>query len=181
MKGCHWKNWHIWEAETWKRPLNFILKKGTKAVFWNLVGCMCSLSQECSSLKLQKCQLGYLLSLPSLWLPHPVLKLQSLQASSPSLPSILWIYEIRPRQWMNSKREVPFQNLFLPPTMRSAVVQLSQPEHPLLTIHQRIKSEFKQTLGDNEGQGSLACCSPWGRRVGYNWATERQEEQNKTS
>ena len=20
----------------------------------------------------------------------------------------------------------------------------------------------KQTLGDNEGQGSLACCSPWG-------------------
>ena len=25
-------------------------------------------------------------------------------------------------------------------------------------------------LGD--GQGSLACCSPWGRRVGDNWATE---------
>ena len=22
--------------------------------------------------------------------------------------------------------------------------------------------EFKQTLGDSEGQGSLACCSPWG-------------------
>ena len=22
------------------------------------------------------------------------------------------------------------------------------------------------------GQGSLACCSPWGRRVGHNWATE---------
>ena len=22
--------------------------------------------------------------------------------------------------------------------------------------------EFEQTLGDNEGQGSLACCSPWG-------------------
>ena len=22
--------------------------------------------------------------------------------------------------------------------------------------------EFKQTLGENEGQGSLACCSPWG-------------------
>ena len=22
--------------------------------------------------------------------------------------------------------------------------------------------EFKQTLGDGEGQGSLACCSPWG-------------------
>ena len=22
--------------------------------------------------------------------------------------------------------------------------------------------EFEQTLGDNEGQGSLVCCSPWG-------------------
>ena len=24
--------------------------------------------------------------------------------------------------------------------------------------------EFKQTLGDSEGQGSLACCSPWGHK-----------------
>ena len=23
--------------------------------------------------------------------------------------------------------------------------------------------EFEQALGDGEGQGSLACCSPWGR------------------
>ena len=26
--------------------------------------------------------------------------------------------------------------------------------------------EFEQTLGD-EGQGRLACCSPWGHRVGH--------------
>ena len=24
--------------------------------------------------------------------------------------------------------------------------------------------EFEQALGDDEGQGSLACCSPWGRK-----------------
>ena len=24
--------------------------------------------------------------------------------------------------------------------------------------------EFEQALGDGEGQGSLACCSPWGRK-----------------
>ena len=24
------------------------------------------------------------------------------------------------------------------------------------------RHEFKQDLGDGEGQGSLACCSPWG-------------------
>ena len=31
--------------------------------------------------------------------------------------------------------------------------------HHLLNGH-----EFKQALGDDEGQGSLARCSPWGRR-----------------
>ena len=34
--------------------------------------------------------------------------------------------------------------------------------------------EFEQTLGDGEGQGSLACYSPWGCRVGHNWETEQQ-------
>ena len=24
--------------------------------------------------------------------------------------------------------------------------------------------EFEQTVGDSEGQGSLACCSPWGHK-----------------
>ena len=24
--------------------------------------------------------------------------------------------------------------------------------------------EFEQALGDGEGQGSLACCGPWGRK-----------------
>ena len=28
------------------------------------------------------------------------------------------------------------------------------------------------SLGIDDGQGSLACCSPWGRRVGHHWAAE---------
>ena len=28
--------------------------------------------------------------------------------------------------------------------------------------HQLSGREFEQTLGDSEGQGSLACCTPWG-------------------
>ena len=28
--------------------------------------------------------------------------------------------------------------------------------------HQLDGHEFEQTHGDSEGQGSLACCSPWG-------------------
>ena len=31
-----------------------------------------------------------------------------------------------------------------------------------------------ETLGDDEGQGSLACCSPWCRRVRHDLATEQQ-------
>ena len=29
--------------------------------------------------------------------------------------------------------------------------------------------EFEQTPGVGDGQGSLACCSPWGHRVGQDW------------
>ena len=30
--------------------------------------------------------------------------------------------------------------------------------------HQFSGHEFEQTLGDSEGQGSPACCRPWGHR-----------------
>ena len=30
--------------------------------------------------------------------------------------------------------------------------------------HQLNGHEFEQTPGDDEGQGSLACCSPWGHK-----------------
>ena len=30
--------------------------------------------------------------------------------------------------------------------------------------HQLNGDKFKQTLGDSEKQGSLACCSPWGHK-----------------
>ena len=30
--------------------------------------------------------------------------------------------------------------------------------------HRLNRHEFEQTLGDGEGQGSLVCCSPWGRK-----------------
>ena len=30
--------------------------------------------------------------------------------------------------------------------------------------HHFDRHEFEQTPGDSEGQGSLACCSPWGHK-----------------
>ena len=34
--------------------------------------------------------------------------------------------------------------------------------------------ELGQTSVDGEGPGGLACCSPWGHRVGHDWATEQK-------
>ena len=31
--------------------------------------------------------------------------------------------------------------------------------------HRLNRHEFEQTLGDSDGQGSLACCSPWGHNT----------------
>ena len=40
--------------------------------------------------------------------------------------------------------------------------------------HQFNRDEFQQTPGNSGGQGSLACCSPWGRKeLG---ATERVDK-----
>ena len=42
--------------------------------------------------------------------------------------------------------------------------------------------EFKQDLGDGEGQGGLACCSPWHRsRVWHDLVTEQQQRQQPWS
>ena len=38
--------------------------------------------------------------------------------------------------------------------------------------HQLNGNEFEQALGDGEGQGSLACCSPWGCKE---WDTTEQQ------
>ena len=40
--------------------------------------------------------------------------------------------------------------------------------------HQLNGHEFEQTPGDGEGEGSLACCSPWVAKS--NWATEQQQK-----
>ena len=39
--------------------------------------------------------------------------------------------------------------------------------------------ESEQTLGGCEGQGSLECCGPWGRRVRRDLANEHQQQQQQ--
>ena len=44
--------------------------------------------------------------------------------------------------------------------------------------HQLNGHEFEQTLGDSEGQGSLACCSPWSHKESA--MTEQLNNNNNT-
>ena len=38
-------------------------------------------------------------------------------------------------------------------------------EDEMVGCHHRLNGhEFEQTQGDNERQGSLVCCSPWGHK-----------------
>ena len=37
-------------------------------------------------------------------------------------------------------------------------------ENEMAGSHRLNEREFEQTLGDGKGQGSLVCCSPWGRK-----------------
>ena len=43
--------------------------------------------------------------------------------------------------------------------------------------HQLNGHEFEQTLGDSDGQGSLACCNPWDCRVRHDFVTKQQQQQ----
>ena len=46
-------------------------------------------------------------------------------------------------------------------------------EDEMVGWHHRFNGhEFEQALAVGDGQGGLACCSPWGCRVRYYWATE---------
>ena len=46
-------------------------------------------------------------------------------------------------------------------------------EDEMVGCHHRVdRHEFKQAPGVGDGQGSLVCCSPWGRRVPHDWVTE---------
>ena len=48
-------------------------------------------------------------------------------------------------------------------------------------LHWLDRRESEWTLGVGDGQGGLACCDSWGRRVGYDWVTNTQHVMSGTS
>ena len=50
-------------------------------------------------------------------------------------------------------------------------------EDEMVGWHHRLNGhEFEQASGDDEGQGSLACCIPWGRKE--SGTTEQQQQSS---
>ena len=48
-------------------------------------------------------------------------------------------------------------------------------ENEMVGWHHRLSGHgFEQTLGDDEGQGSLMCCSAWDHKESDTTATEQQ-------
>ena len=45
-------------------------------------------------------------------------------------------------------------------------------------LHRLDGHEFEQDPGLGDGQGGLACCSPWGHGVRHNWVTELSWREN---
>ena len=56
-------------------------------------------------------------------------------------------------------------------------------ENEMVGCHHRLNGhEFEQALGDGEGQGNLACCSPWGRtESGTTEQVKKQQQQRYTT
>ena len=53
-------------------------------------------------------------------------------------------------------------------------------EDGMVGWHHRLDGhEFEQALGVGDGQGSLVCSRPWGRRVGHDLTTEQKQSGSK--
>ena len=99
----------------------------------------------------------------------------------------LWIFIGR----TDAKAEAP---ILWPPDAKSQLIrkdpdagkdwrqeEKGMTEDEMVGWHQRLNGhEFEQAPGDNEGQGSLACCrqSMGLQRVRHKWATEQQQIAN---
>ena len=60
-------------------------------------------------------------------------------------------------EWINTPSRRSPRNLY-------RFFQITRWVRPLKWRHRLNGHEFKQTLGDREGQGNLECCSPWGHK-----------------
>ena len=64
---------------------------------------------------------------------------------------------------MELQMQLAFFFLLLSVLTLMFTLHYEQGEDEMVGWHHQLNGyEFEQALGDGEGQGSLACCSPWG-------------------
>ena len=83
---------------------------------------------------------------------------------------ILWPHDVK--SWLTGKKK----NLDAGKDWRKKETGAGEDERAR-QHHQLNGQQSKQTPGDSEEQGSLACCSSWGCRVGHDLATEQQQQK----
>ena len=109
-----------------------------------------------------------------------------------TLESLLDCKEIHPvhpkgnQSWTDAEAETP---ILWPPDVKSWLIwkepdagkdwrqeEKGMTEDEMVGWHYRLSGhEFEQALGVGDGQGSLACCSPWGRKE-----SDKTEQLNLT-
>ena len=74
------------------------------------------------------------------------------------------------KQAKNSYREtarlsIPLKSTELLSSMQLSILEKGMTENEMVGWHHHLNGhEFEQAAGDSEGQGNLACCSPWRHR-----------------
>ena len=82
---------------------------------------------------------------------------------------ILWPPDVK--SWLTGKD---------PNAGKDRVQEKGMTENEMVGWHHWLnRHEFEPTLGDSEGQGSLACCSPWGHKEPDTiyWLNNQQQQQ----
>ena len=91
-------------------------------------------------------------------------------------------------RWGIPEAEAP---IFWPPGMKSPLIgkdpdagkdgrKKGVAEDEMVEWHHQLNGhEFEQTAGDSEGQGSLACCSPWGHKELDMTVTKQQQQHQQ--
>ena len=73
----------------------------------------------------------------------------------------------------NTVREVVIKIIPKKKEMQKGKVEKGMPEDEMVGWHHRLDGyESEQAMGVGDGQGNLVCCSPWGHRVGHDWAEQ---------
>ena len=105
------------------------------------------------------------------------IKKGSLEGLKPLFPFLLGWPALSPRVYYPLFFLIKLNLTGIPPSLQIFALVRQNQHSPNRRHHQLNGLEFEQALGVGDGQGSLACCTPWGHKEldtteGMNWTDE---------